>query len=74
VQFAPPTTADCVRINLHGNVPVLIHGVLRQFDPSLTLTRAQCPAMVGNAGNRKHLTYAGFANPCNTQQALTDHS
>jgi hypothetical protein len=29
---------------------------------------------VGNAGNGKPLTYAGFANPCNPQQPLTAHS
>ncbi len=44
------------------------------LDPNLTLTRMQRPAMVGNAGNKKALTYAGFANPCNAQQPLTAHS
>jgi hypothetical protein len=29
---------------------------------------------VGNAGNRKPVTYAEFANPCNAQQLLTAHS
>jgi hypothetical protein len=29
---------------------------------------------VGSTGNRKHLTYAGFANLCNIQQPLTAHS
>jgi hypothetical protein len=29
---------------------------------------------VGNRENRKPLTYAGIANPCNTQQPLTAHS
>jgi hypothetical protein len=43
-------------------------------DPSLTLTRTQYPAIVGSTGNRKHLTYAGFANLCNIQQPLTAHS
>ena len=44
------------------------------IDPSLTLTRTQYPAIVGNRGNRKPLSYAAFASPCNTQQPLTDHS
>jgi hypothetical protein len=29
----------------------------------LTLTRTQYPAIVGNRGNRKPLSYAGNANP-----------
>jgi hypothetical protein len=29
---------------------------------------------VGNAGNRKPFTYAGFTNLCNSQQPLTAHS
>jgi hypothetical protein len=37
-----------------------------ELDPSLTLTRVQYPARGGNAGNRKPVTYAEFANPCNT--------
>jgi hypothetical protein len=40
----------------------------------MTLTRMQCPAIVGNAGNRKPSFYARFANPCNAQQLLTAHS
>jgi hypothetical protein len=44
------------------------------FDPSLTLTRMQYPAIVGNIGNRKPVVYAGYANPCNVQQPLTAHS
>jgi hypothetical protein len=28
------------------------------IDPSLTLTRTQFPAIVGNAGNRKPVVYA----------------
>ena len=47
---------------------------LPQPDPSLTLTRTQCPAIVGNTGNKKLLTYAGFASQCNAQQPLTAHS
>ena len=43
-------------------------------DPSLTLTRTQSPAIVGNTGNRKPVVYAGFASLCNTQQRLTAHS
>src|SRR5215213_3361811 len=42
-----------------------------QLDPNLTLTRTQCPAIVGKPGNKKRLTYAEFANPCNTRQPLT---
>jgi hypothetical protein len=30
--------------------------------------------MMGKAGNRKSLTYAEFASPCNAQQPLTTHS
>jgi hypothetical protein len=39
----------------------------------LTLTRAQYPAMMGKAGNRKPLTYAEFANSRKAQQPLTVH-
>ncbi len=45
-----------------------------ELDPNLTLTRTQYPAIVGNTGNRKPFTYAGFASPCNAQQPLTAHS
>jgi hypothetical protein len=31
----------------------VIHGLLTPLDPSLTLTRTQYPAIVGNTGNRK---------------------
>jgi hypothetical protein len=44
------------------------------LDPSLILTRKQHPAMVGNAGNRKFLSYTEFANHRNAQQPLTAHS
>jgi hypothetical protein len=47
---------------------------LRALDPSLTLTRTQFPAIVGNAGHRKPFVYAGFANLCNAQQPLTARS
>ena len=47
---------------------------LRCADPSLTLTRTQHPAIVGNAGNRIPFVYAGFADPCNPLQPLTNHS
>jgi hypothetical protein len=40
----------------------------------LTLTRMQCPATVGKAGNRKPFVYAGFATPCTPLQRLSDHS
>jgi len=43
-------------------------------DPSLTLTRTQHAAMVGNLENNRPFTYAEFANLCNTQQPLTAHS
>ena len=46
----------------------------RHPDPSLTLTRTQHPAIVGNARNNESLTYAEFANPCNAQQPRTAHS
>jgi hypothetical protein len=52
----------------------VIHGLLTPPDPSLTLTRTQYPAIVGNTENTKPFTYAGFANPCNAQQLLTPHS
>jgi hypothetical protein len=38
---------------------------LRLADPSLTLTRTQHPAIVSNTGNKRSLTYAEFAIPCN---------
>jgi hypothetical protein len=44
------------------------------LDPSLTLTRTQCPAIAGNTGNRKPLTHAVYASQCNAQQPLTAHS
>jgi hypothetical protein len=47
---------------------------LTLVDPNLTLTRAQHPAIGCNAGNKKQLTYAGFAIPCKPQQPLTAHS
>jgi hypothetical protein len=47
---------------------------LRLADPSLTLTRTPYPAIVGNAGNRRPLIYAGFASQRNPQQPLTAHS
>jgi hypothetical protein len=40
----------------------------------LTLTRMQHPAIVDNRENRKPVTYAGFASPCNAQQHPTAHS
>src|SRR5215204_1607201 len=46
----------------------------RTLDPSLTLTRTQHPAIVGNAGNRKPFVYAVCANRCNARQPLTAHS
>ena len=45
-----------------------------QLDPSLTLTRTQHPAILGNRGNTKPFTYAVIANRCNAQQPLTAHS
>jgi hypothetical protein len=47
---------------------------LTPLDPSLTLTRTQYPAKVGKSGNKKRLTYAEFASPCNAQQPQTAHS
>ncbi len=63
-----------VRSGLRRNGRCVIHGVLTRFDPSLTLTRTQHPANLGNAGNSKRVSYAEFANPCNAQQPLTAHS
>src|SRR5215218_5652720 len=40
----------------------VIHGVLTTLDPSLTLTRTQSPAIVGNRGNRKSSSYVGIAS------------
>ncbi len=40
-------------------------------DPSLTLTRTQYPATVGNIRNRKPRTYTEFANLCNARRPLT---
>ena len=48
--------------------------LLRPVDPSLTLTRAQATALVGNRENNKALTYAESANLCNAQQPLIAHS
>jgi hypothetical protein len=45
-----------------------IHGVLTPLDPSLTLTRTQHRAIVGNRGNRRPLIYAGYASPCKPLQ------
>ena len=52
----------------------VIHGLLTPLDPSLTLTRTQYPAIVGNTENEKPFIYAGFATLCNAQQPLTAHS
>lgn len=49
-------------------------GLGGRFDPSLTLTRAQYRATVGNTEQRKPASYAGFANAGNTQQLPTAHS
>ncbi len=63
-----------VRSGLRRNWRSVIHGVLTRFDPSLTLTRTQCPALVSNRGNGKSFTYARFASVCNAKQPLTTHS
>src|SRR5215216_7970254 len=47
---------------------------LRTLDPSLTLTRTQYPAMVGNLENSKAFNYAGFAGLCTAQQPVTAHA
>src|SRR5215218_5989854 len=67
-----PYPSSCIQ--RQGNGRRSIHGLLTTLDPSLTLTRTQCPAIVGNAGNRKPFSYAGFANPCNAQIRLSYHS
>jgi hypothetical protein len=85
VQVAEPAEREVARlrsvcpypsscIEREGNGRRAIHGLLTTLDPSLTLTRTQHPAIVGNRGNKKRLTYAEFANPCNVQQPLTAHS
>ena len=43
-------------------------------DPSLTLTRMQCPAIVSKRENKNSLRNAGNANLCNAQQPLTAQS
>src|ERR671910_2802005 len=52
-----------VRSGLRRNGRRATQRVLTSIDPSLTLTRMQYRAIVGKRGNRKPLTYAGFANP-----------
>ena|SRR5215217_1485149 len=47
---------------------------LDSIDPSLTLTRTQCPAIVSNRENRNPFTYARFASVCKPQQLLSTHS
>jgi hypothetical protein len=85
VQVAEPAEREVARlrsvrpypsscIEREGNGRRAIHGLLTTLDPSLTLTLTQYPAIVGKAGNRKPVVYAGFANPCNPQQLLTAHS
>src|SRR5215218_8959729 len=85
VQVAEPAEREVARlrsvrpypsscIEREGNGRCAIHGLLTTLDPSLTLNRTQYPAIVSNRGNKEPLTYAGFANPCNTQQPLTAHS
>jgi len=56
----------------HRGHPVRV--AVGELDPSLTLTRTQCPATVGNAGNGKPFAYATFANLCNAWQPLSAHS
>jgi hypothetical protein len=65
---------SAVRSGLRRNGRCVIHGVLTRFDPNLTLTRTQYPAIVSNRGNRNPFTYARFASVCNSQQPLTAHS
>jgi hypothetical protein len=62
------------RSGLQPNRRRVIYGVLILLDPSLTLTRMQCPATSGNRGNVESLTYAGFAILGKAQQPLTAHS
>jgi len=44
-----------------------------RVDPNLTLTRTQCSAIAGKAGNREPVFYARFANPCNAQKRPIAH-
>jgi hypothetical protein len=46
----------------------------RHPDPSLTLTRTQHPAIVGNTEYGNPFIYAESAILCNAQQPLTAHS
>ena len=67
--------ARCLRAPWSAQEPEYIATCIQELpiplDPSLTLTRMQHAAIMGNSGNKKLLTYAGFANPCNPQQPLT---
>src|SRR5215217_6261940 len=47
---------------------------LDSIDPSLTLTRTQYPATVGDAGNRKPLRNTEIASVCNAKKHPTAHS
>jgi hypothetical protein len=44
--------------------------LLIPLDPNLTLTRTQCPATVGKAGNRKPVVYAEFCKPLQPSATL----
>jgi hypothetical protein len=46
---------------------------LRTLDPSLTLTRTQYPAIVGNRGNKEPRSYAGKCRPVQ-RSATTDRT
>jgi hypothetical protein len=48
---------------LRRNQRRVIYGVLILLDPSLTLTRMQYPAIVGNTGNRKTRYLCGICKP-----------
>ena len=69
---APHTDARGRDSNM--NLRRVIDALLTPLDPSLTLTRAQHPAIVCKTGNRKPVVYAGFAILCNAQQPLPAHS
>jgi hypothetical protein len=55
-----------LRVYVGRSAPDFRHG-LTLLDPSLTLTRTQYPAIVGNTGNKKPYSYAGFARLWNAQ-------
>jgi len=82
-QYYAPYPPSCLRRTVSRTKMLMRISETRQepamlnpqpLDPSLTLTRTQYPAIVGNTGNTNPFRYRGFANSCNAQQHLTAHS